>query len=92
MQALLAEMDLERRWQVGDRDPIRHWHHGRVVLIGDAAHPTLQSLAQGASMAIEDGLCLAELIHAEGPVVGNRGAPPEQQEGPEKRDRPLHVA
>jgi len=64
MRALLAMMDLERRWQIGDRDPIRHWHKGRVVLLGDAAHPTLQSLAQGACMAIEDGLCLGELIHA----------------------------
>ena len=63
MKALLAMMDLGRRWAVGDRDPIRHWHKGRVALIGDAAHPTLQSLAQGACMAIEDGLCLAELIH-----------------------------
>ena len=35
---------------------------GRVVLLGDAAHPTLQSLAQGACMAIEDAVCLAELI------------------------------
>jgi len=34
-----------------------------VALIGDAAHPTLQSLAHGACMAIEDGRCLAELIH-----------------------------
>lgn len=64
MQALLAMMDLERRWAVGDRDPIRHWSKGRVVMLGDAAHPTLQSLAQGACMAIEDGLCLAELIHS----------------------------
>jgi 3-hydroxybenzoate 6-monooxygenase len=64
MRALLAMMDLGRRWAVGDRDPIRHWHQGRVVLLGDAAHPTLQSLAQGACMAIEDGLCLAECIHA----------------------------
>jgi 3-hydroxybenzoate 6-monooxygenase len=66
MQALLALMDLERRWAVGDRDPIRRWHKNRVVLIGDAAHATLQSLAQGACMAIEDGLCLAEFIHATG--------------------------
>src|SRR5207244_4314443 len=43
---------------------VRHWSKGRVVLIGDAAHPTLQSLAQGACMAIEDALYLAELIHA----------------------------
>ena len=64
MKALLAMMDLGRRWAVGDRDPVRHWHKGRVVLLGDAAHPTLQSLAQGACMAIEDGLCLAECIHA----------------------------
>ncbi|MEA2905843.1 MAG: 3-hydroxybenzoate 6-monooxygenase, partial [Alphaproteobacteria bacterium] len=64
MRALLAMMDLQRRWQVGDREPIRHWHRGRVLLLGDAAHPPLQSLAQGACMAIEDGLCLGELIHA----------------------------
>jgi 3-hydroxybenzoate 6-monooxygenase len=35
-----------------------------VVLLGDAAHPTLQSLAQGACMAIEDGLCLADCLAA----------------------------
>jgi 3-hydroxybenzoate 6-monooxygenase len=62
MKALLAMLDLGRRQAVGDRDPIRHWHRGRVVLLGDAAHPTLQSLAQGACMAIEDGLCLADCI------------------------------
>jgi 3-hydroxybenzoate 6-monooxygenase len=64
MKALLAMLDLSRRQAVGDRDPIRHWHKGRVVLLGDAAHPTLQSLAQGACMAIEDGLCLADCIAA----------------------------
>jgi salicylate hydroxylase len=63
MQALLAMMDLRRRWALGVRDPVRVWHKGRAVLLGDAAHPTLQSLAQGACMAIEDGLCLAEFIH-----------------------------
>ena len=64
MRALIAMMDLGRRWQVGDRAPVRHWHRGRVVLLGDAAHAPLQSLAQGACMAIEDGLCLGELICA----------------------------
>jgi salicylate hydroxylase len=64
MKALLAMLDLNRRQAVGDRDPVRHWHKGRVVLLGDAAHPTLQSLAQGACMAIEDGVCLAEYMHA----------------------------
>ena len=62
MKALLAMMDLERRWVISDRDPVRHWSKGRVTLLGDAAHPTLQTLAQGACMAIEDAVCLAELI------------------------------
>ncbi len=62
MKALLTLMDLGRRWAISDRDPIRQWSAGRVALLGDAAHPTLQSLAQGACMAIEDAVCLAELI------------------------------
>jgi len=66
MKALLAMLDLGRRQAIGDRDPIRHWHKGRVVLLGDAAHPTLQSLAQGACMAIEDGPCLADCINSAG--------------------------
>jgi len=63
MRELVAMMDLRWRRSIGDRDPIRPWHKGRIVLLGDAAHAPLQSLAQGAGMAIEDGLCLAESIH-----------------------------
>ncbi len=66
MKALLSMMDLTRRWVISDRDPIRHWSKGRVTLLGDAAHPTLQTLAQGACMAIEDAVCLAELIEQAG--------------------------
>jgi len=66
MQALLAMMDLERRWPIGDRDPVRRWCNGRVALLGDAAHPMLQSFAQGACMAIEDAVCLAEAVGAAG--------------------------
>jgi 3-hydroxybenzoate 6-monooxygenase len=66
MKTLLGLMDFERRWVIADRDPIRHWSKGRVTLLGDAAHPALQSLAQGACMAIEDGVCLAELIELAG--------------------------
>ncbi len=62
VKALISMLDLKRRQAIGDRDPVRHWHKGRVVLLGDAAHPTLQSLAQGACMAIEDGLCLADCV------------------------------
>jgi 3-hydroxybenzoate 6-monooxygenase len=64
VRELVGMMDLRWRRSIGDRDPVRHWHQGRVVLLGDAAHAPLQSLAQGAGMAIEDGLCLGELIHA----------------------------
>ena len=66
MRALLAMMNLERRWPISDRDPIRRWSKGRVTLLGDAAHPTLQSLAQGACMAIEDAVCLAEAVDLSG--------------------------
>jgi salicylate hydroxylase len=62
MKTMLEMMDLERRWPLSDRDPIRVWSRGRVTLLGDAALPTLQSLAQGACMAIEDGVCLAEVV------------------------------
>ena len=48
MKALLSMMDLERRWVISDRDPIRNWSRGRATLLGDAAHPTRQTLAQGA--------------------------------------------
>lgn len=63
MKNLWAMMDLSRRgWVSSDRDPIRPWSKGRVTLLGDAAHPTLQTLAQGACMAIEDSVCLGELL------------------------------
>jgi len=62
LKDLLAMFDLDRRQAIGDRDPVRRWHRGRVAILGDAAHPTLQSLAQGAAMAIEDGECVAECV------------------------------
>jgi 3-hydroxybenzoate 6-monooxygenase len=64
MRELIGMLDLRWRRSVADRDPVQHWHQGRVVLIGDAAHAPLQSLAQGACMAIEDGECLGDLIAA----------------------------
>ncbi|WP_158925818.1 3-hydroxybenzoate 6-monooxygenase [Acidisphaera sp. S103] len=48
-----------RLWVLCDRDPVENWIDGRVALLGDAAHPTLQYMAQGACMAMEDGVCLA---------------------------------
>jgi 2-polyprenyl-6-methoxyphenol hydroxylase-like FAD-dependent oxidoreductase len=64
VRALSNKLDFRWRRPVVDRNPVRRWHNGRIVLIGDAAHAPLQTLAQGACMAIEDGLCLGELIHA----------------------------
>jgi salicylate hydroxylase len=51
-----------KRWATADREPIAHWTHGRAVLLGDAAHPTLQYLAQGACMALEDAVTLGEAL------------------------------
>jgi 2-polyprenyl-6-methoxyphenol hydroxylase-like FAD-dependent oxidoreductase len=47
-----------------DREPVGRWVDGRAVLLGDAAHPTLQYMAQGACMAMEDGVCLADEVAA----------------------------
>lgn len=46
-------------WVLCDRDPIDNWIDGRVALLGDAAHPMMQYFAQGACMAMEDGVCLS---------------------------------
>lgn len=49
-------------WVLCDRDPIVNWVDGRVALLGDAAHPMLQYLAQGACMAMEDAVCLGAMV------------------------------
>ncbi len=51
-----------KRWATADREPIGQWTFGRVTLLGDAAHPTLQYLAQGACMAMEDAVTLGEAL------------------------------
>jgi salicylate hydroxylase len=51
-----------KRWATADRDPIGQWTYGRAVLLGDAAHPTLQYMAQGACMAMEDAVTLGEAL------------------------------
>ncbi|MEO7241741.1 MAG: 3-hydroxybenzoate 6-monooxygenase [Variovorax sp.] len=50
------------RWATADREPIAMWNYDRVTLLGDAAHPTLQYLAQGAGMAMEDAVTLGEAL------------------------------
>ena len=51
-------------WVLCDRKPIDNWIDGRAVLLGDAAHPTLQYFAQGACMALEDAVCLSHMMEA----------------------------
>jgi len=52
----------DKWWRMFDREPLMNWLHGNVVLLGDAAHPPLQYIAQGAIMAIEDGWVLGEHV------------------------------
>jgi len=56
---LLAAPQRWQKWALCDRAPSSHWGRGPVTLIGDAAHPMLPFLAQGAAMAIEDAAVLA---------------------------------
>jgi salicylate hydroxylase len=57
---LLERIETWRMWVLCDREPIKEWSKGRTTLLGDAAHPMLQYLAQGACMATEDAVWLAE--------------------------------
>jgi salicylate hydroxylase len=51
-----------KRWATADREPIPQWTFGRTTLLGDAAHPTTQYMAQGACMALEDAVTLGEAL------------------------------
>jgi len=51
-----------KRWATADRAPVERWGTGRATLLGDAAHPMLQYLAQGACIALEDAVTLREAI------------------------------
>ena len=55
-----------KRWATADREPIGTWVFGRATLLGDAAHPTTQYMAQGACMALEDGVTLGEALRMQG--------------------------
>ena len=65
VQSGLPLMWRTKWWRMYDRDPISNWVQGRLALTGDAAHPPLQYLAQGAVMAIEDAWVLSEHVGAQ---------------------------
>ncbi len=64
VEAMIRNLDQPFKWALIGREPLDTWAQGRVCLMGDAAHPTLPFLAQGANMAIEDGMVLARCIEA----------------------------
>ncbi|MFI8453505.1 FAD-dependent monooxygenase [Streptomyces erythrochromogenes] len=64
VQAGIALMDSSRRWPMLDRPPVTGWSRDGITLVGDAAHPMLQYLAQGACQAIEDSVALADRVAA----------------------------
>jgi salicylate hydroxylase len=66
VRTLLTKVNAWKMWVLCDRPPIKDWSKGRITLLGDAAHPMLQYLAQGGNMAMEDAVCLAIQIEANG--------------------------
>jgi salicylate hydroxylase len=75
VRGLLEKIETWRMWVLCDREPIENWSRGAVTLLGDAAHPMLQYFAQGACMAIEDAVCLADRLSVSGndPSAAFRG-------------------
>jgi len=70
---LLSQVEKTFRWALYDREPLPAWTRGRLTLLGDAAHPMLPHLGQGANQSIEDGMALATILarasHAAVPVA-----------------------
>jgi salicylate hydroxylase len=64
VKELLGKIETWKMWVLCDREPVKDWSRGRVTLLGDAAHPMLQYLAQGAGQAIEDSVVLGEALKA----------------------------
>lgn len=61
---LLELLPADRKWMVTDRTPTRGWSRGAIAVLGDAAHPMLQYMAQGACQALEDVAQLVEEVRA----------------------------
>lgn len=59
---LLSHVETTFKWGLYDREPLTRWTHGRLTLLGDAAHPMLPHMGQGANQAIEDAMALATLL------------------------------
>jgi 3-hydroxybenzoate 6-monooxygenase len=66
VKELLGRIETWKMWVLCDREPVKNWSDRRVTLLGDAAHPMLQYLAQGAGQAIEDAVVLGEALRFTG--------------------------
>ena len=62
VQDIIAHVDTTFRWGLYDREPLSRWGNGRLTLLGDAAHPMLPHMGQGANQAIEDAVALAAVL------------------------------
>ncbi len=62
IEHLLSQVQTTFRWALYDREPLPTWTKGRLTLLGDAAHPMLPHLGQGANQSIEDGMALATIL------------------------------
>jgi salicylate hydroxylase len=72
---MLAQVSDCYKWGIRDRDPLPRWTSGAVTLLGDAAHPMMPTLAQGAAISLEDGFALARhLSNSRNDPVGGLAA------------------
>jgi salicylate hydroxylase len=62
VKTIIRNIDTPFKWALLGREPLKNYAEGRVCLIGDAAHPTLPFLAQGANMALEDAVIIARCL------------------------------
>jgi salicylate hydroxylase len=67
IENMLAQVQMTFRWALYDREPLPAWTKGRLTLLGDAAHPMLPHLGQGANQSIEDGMALATILARSSP-------------------------
>ncbi|MEV8512074.1 FAD-dependent monooxygenase [Dactylosporangium sp. NPDC051484] len=68
--SIARQAEVVRQWPLYDREPLRRWTAGRLTVLGDAAHPMLPFLAQGANQAVEDAVQLAACLAGTGDVPG----------------------
>ena len=93
VRELLGKIETWKMWVLCDREPVKNWTDRRVTLLGDAAHPMLQYLAQGAGQAIEDAVVLGAALRCHcgqpGPGVPEIPAGPLSAHRPGAAHRPL---